>query len=155
MKKYLKSTLTPILVMLAFMTVSCGGNSSDNHSDASSNENAAVKENRDAKAAESAEGKKPVISGKPSVLDFYATWCGPCKQIAPLFNMLKGEYGEKINFISIDVDQDVETAAKYNIEAMPTFVFLDADGNEVDRIVGADREMLSAMVDKMASLESN
>ena len=69
--------------------------------------------------------------GLPTVIDFYATWCGPCKAISPFFEKLKGEYSDKVNFVSIDVDQDTETAMKYSVSAMPTFVFLDADGNEI------------------------
>lgn len=90
------------------------------------------------------------IEGLPTVIDFYATWCGPCRQIAPLFETLKEEYAGKINFVSVDVDADKDVALKYNIEAMPTFVFLDSEGNEVNRIVGADVEALKAAVGKLA-----
>lgn len=88
--------------------------------------------------------------GLPTVIDFYATWCGPCKAISPVFEKLKGEYSDKVNFVSIDVDQDTETAMKYSVSAMPTFVFLDADGNEIKRIVGADPEGLSSAVEDLA-----
>ena len=88
--------------------------------------------------------------GLPTVIDFYATWCGPCKAISPFFEKLKGEYSDKVNFVSIDVDQDTETAMKYSVSAMPTFVFLDADGNEIKRIVGADPEGLSSAVEDLA-----
>lgn len=91
-------------------------------------------------------------AGMPTVIDFYATWCGPCKAIAPIFEMLKGEYSSKIKFVSVDVDQDVAMAGKYRIEAMPTFVFLDAEGNEIDRMVGADRQKLAEMVDRLANM---
>lgn len=91
-------------------------------------------------------------AGMPTVIDFYATWCGPCKAIAPLFDMLKGEYSSKIKFVSVDVDQDIAMAGKYKIEAMPTFVFLDAEGNEIDRLVGADQQKLSEMVDRLANM---
>lgn len=93
----------------------------------------------------------PVASeGLPTVIDFYATWCGPCRQMAPVFEVLKGEYGGKIEFRSIDVDQDPDMAARYNISSIPTFVFLDAGGKEVKRITGADAQGLSSAVDAMA-----
>lgn len=80
--------------------------------------------------------------GLPTVIDFYATWCGPCKQIAPLFDQLKVQYANQLNFVRVDVDADPQQAQKYGIEAMPTFVFLDAEGKEVNRIIGADAEGL-------------
>lgn len=89
-------------------------------------------------------------NGLPTVMDFYATWCGPCKSIAPVFEMLKEKYGDKVNFVSVDVDIDSAAARKYSVEAMPTFVFLDADGNEIHRIVGADPQALSSAVGELA-----
>lgn len=89
-------------------------------------------------------------NGLPSVIDFYATWCGPCQQISPLFHQLEEKYSGKVNFVSVDVDADSETAMKYAVEAMPTFVFLDADGKEVDRLVGADPAALTGGIENLA-----
>lgn len=88
--------------------------------------------------------------GIPTVIDFYATWCGPCKQIEPVFNELKQKYGDKLNFLRVDVDQQPEIASEYNISAMPTFVFIDADDKEIDRIVGAYSDKLKEVVEKLA-----
>lgn len=83
-----------------------------------------------------------VTDSLPTVVDFYATWCGPCKHIAPVFEELKEQYKGKANFVSIDVDQQSYEARRFGVEAMPTFVFLDTEGNEIDRIVGADADAL-------------
>lgn len=88
-------------------------------------------------------------TGKPIVIDFYATWCGPCKRIEPLYEMLKSEYSDRIDFKSVDVDEDLEMTARYKIEAMPTFVILDKTGKEINRIVGADHEALSKAIDAL------
>lgn len=116
-----------------------------------SQQNGAVAETVSDSVSGSAYESLQYRNGLPTVIDFYATWCVPCKAIAPVFDVLKGEYGEKINFVSVDVDADNETARRYGIEAMPTFVILDSEGKEIRRIVGADAEALSAAVDNLAS----
>ncbi len=77
-----------------------------------------------------------VSNGKPSIVDFTATWCGPCQRMKPVFHSLAKEFNDKYNFISIDIDENQELANKYQIQAVPTFVFLDADGKEGNRITG-------------------
>lgn len=76
-------------------------------------------------------------NGKPTVVDFSATWCGPCKVMKPIFESLADELGDKFNFVSIDVDENPELANKYQIQSIPAFVFLDEDGIEGDRKVGS------------------
>lgn len=70
------------------------------------------------------------------VIDFFATWCGPCKKIAPAFEQLATVY-PSIVFLKVDVDESGELVDKYSVQAMPTFVFLK-DGVVVKRIEGAD-----------------
>jgi len=156
---------TKFLISLAFMSIiflvmvtSCsGGNNTDSqrHVSAVDDCSAAVESTDLSQIGNDVAGDSSRANeagrGVPTVIDFYATWCGPCKNIAPLFDMLKGEYSSKINFVSVDVDQDVALAEKYGIAAMPTFVFLDAEGNEIDRIVGADSEKLAETVDRLAN----
>lgn len=86
----------------------------------------------------------------PKVIDFYATWCGPCKAIAPLFDSLMEEYHGEVEFVRVDVDEDSATAQQYKIEAMPTFVFIDENGVEKERIVGADAEGLRSAVGRIS-----
>lgn len=90
-------------------------------------------------------------NGKPTVIDFYATWCGPCKLIAPIFKQLKDKYGSEINFISIDTDENEDIAFQFGIESIPTFVFLDKDGKEISRIVGANEQELTSTVETLAT----
>ena len=76
-----------------------------------------------------------VPTSGPVVIDFFATWCGPCKKIAPFFEQLADEY-VKITFLKVDVDESQELVDKYNIQAMPTFIFLK-DGVVLKKVEGA------------------
>jgi thioredoxin 1 len=71
------------------------------------------------------------------VIDFFATWCGPCKRIAPLFENLADKFYPAIAFLKVDVDESPELIDRFDISAMPTFIFLK-DGKLVKRVEGAD-----------------
>lgn len=71
------------------------------------------------------------------VIDFYATWCGPCKLIAPKLEAMAQEFKDEIIVLKVDVDENEEIAAEYQIEAMPTFVFIKSK-NVVTRFSGAN-----------------
>jgi len=78
------------------------------------------------------------------VVDFTATWCGPCKRIAPFFDELSTKY-EKAVFLKVDVDQCQETAAANGVSAMPTFIFF-RNKTKIDKIQGADNKALEEKV---------
>lgn len=75
------------------------------------------------------------------VIDFFATWCGPCKRIAPAFEDLADKYLGKIQFLKVDVDESPALVDQYGISAMPTFVFLK-DGQIMKKVEGADLQAL-------------
>lgn len=74
------------------------------------------------------------------VLDFYATWCGPCRRIAPTFEKLEEAFPSVV-FLKVNVDESPEVVQMYDISAMPTFVFLK-DSVVVKRVEGADMKGL-------------
>ena len=67
-------------------------------------------------------------NGLPTIYDFSATWCGPCREFAPIFEQAKQDYAGKINFISVDIDEQQEMAYKYQVSAVPTIMFVTATG---------------------------
>jgi thioredoxin 1 len=65
---------------------------------------------------------------KPCLVDFYADWCGPCKQTSPILEELSKQYGDRINFYKVDVDEEQELSSIFGIQSIPTFLFCPMDG---------------------------
>lgn len=74
-----------------------------------------------------------------SLVDFYATWCGPCQMLTPILESLAKEMANQLAFLQIDIGDNEETASKYGITMVPTLV-LFKDGQEVDRLTGLQDE---------------
>ena len=72
----------------------------------------------------------------PVVVDFWAEWCGPCRMIAPALEEIAGSMGEKVKIVKLNVDENPQTAAKYNIQSIPTLMIFK-NGNMSSRQIGA------------------
>ena len=78
-------------------------------------------------------------SGNPLVVDFWATWCGPCRMVAPIIAKLAEKYDGRITVGKCDVEDNEELAAEFGIRNIPTILFFK-NGEIVDKIVGAQSE---------------
>lgn len=79
---------------------------------------------------EDVENSKGVV-----VVDFSATWCGPCKMLAPVFDGVSNKFGDKAKFFKVDIDQNGDIAQKYRITAVPTMIIFK-DGVPVENLTG-------------------
>jgi thioredoxin 1 len=75
-------------------------------------------------------------SGKTVVVDFWATWCGPCKMVAPVLDEIAGENKDKLTVAKLDIDANPATARDYGVMSIPTMIVFQ-DGKAVKQIVGA------------------
>ena len=71
-----------------------------------------------------------------TVVDFWATWCGPCRMIAPILDQLAVEYQGKVRVAKLDVDSNQKTAMRFNVRSIPALLFFK-DGKLVDQVIGA------------------
>lgn len=90
---------------------------------------------------------KLLESGEPMLVDFFATWCGPCKMLAPVIEEIAADYEGKVHVLKVDTDENQSLAVNYGIMNIPT-VILFQSGNEVDRLVGVlPKESFCQMID--------
>ncbi len=93
-----------------------------------------------------------IQSDKPVLVDFFATWCGPCQMLAPILKDVKTNLGERISIIKIDVDKNQDVAAQYQVRGVPTMILFQ-NGKQLWRQSGviSKEEIIKIIVEKSNS----
>lgn len=148
MKKIMLVAAASLMVSLA----SCGGKS----------ETKATETDSTAVVAEAAQPQDAVIvltgdeftpeAGKVTVIDFNATWCGPCKMYGPTFHEVADEYASKAAFYSVDTDVNPNVAQKYVGQYIPQTTIIAADGQTFSKTGQLSKEELTAFVDSVLAI---
>lgn len=88
-----------------------------------------------------------VFEGKrPAVIDFYTTWCGPCKMMAPIVEEMAKAYAGKVDFYKVDIDKEQELAQTFGIQSIPTFLFIPVKGKPTMQMGAMPKETFEKMV---------
>ena len=90
-------------------------------------------------------------SDKPVLVDFWATWCAPCRMIAPVVEELSTELGEKVRIVKMDIDANPQTPSQLGIMSIPTLIIFK-DGRPADRTVGYRSNLKADLKQKLESL---
>lgn len=83
-----------------------------------------------------------------ALVDFWATWCGPCQAIAPVIEQLAEQYVGKVKVAKLDTDANTDTAVRFNVRSIPTVMFFK-DGKHIDTVIGADPRIKSILEGKI------
>nr|WP_042272258.1 thioredoxin [[Clostridium] dakarense] len=91
---------------------------------------------------------KEIENKEVSIVDFFATWCGPCKMLAPVFEDLSNEMDGSVGFYKVDIDQSLELAQRYGINTVPTML-ISKNEEVVDQIIGfVPKENIKAKINQ-------
>lgn len=90
-----------------------------------------------------------IKSEKPVLIDFFATWCGPCKTLAPILKQVKDNLGERITILKIDVDKNQQLASQYQVRGVPTMILFQ-NGKQLWRQSGvlSKEEIIKIIIEK-------
>ena len=130
-----------IFCLAAVLMLAACNNKADNQNNDSTGSENATTENTMPVASSDDEGQtewikqSTIMTSKPMVIDFFATWCGPCKELAPILDEIEKRHKGDVIFRRIDVDHEQELAMEFHVESIPMLMFVTPKG-ESQTIVG-------------------
>ena len=102
----------------------------------------------DIKDALKTEGELKFLGKKPVLVDFYSTWCGPCKMLEPILEELSKEYENEIDIYKLNTEEEMETAAAFGIMSVPTLLFIPMSDKPSMNPGAPSKEMLKELIDQ-------
>lgn len=87
-------------------------------------------------------------SGKPSLVDFWAPWCGPCRAIGPILEDVAARYDGKVNVVKVNVDDNPATASQYGVRSIPTLLVIHGGKVQETQIGLVSKQQLSSMIER-------
>lgn len=83
---------------------------------------------------------------RPAVIDFYATWCRPCKMMSPIVEQLAKDYAGKMDFYKVDIDKEQELSSVFGIQSIPTFLFIPMKGKPTAQMGAMQKEEFEKII---------
>ena len=93
-------------------------------------------------------GELKFLGKKPVLIDFYATWCGPCKALEPILDELSTEYSEEIDIYKVNTEDEMELAGAFGIMSLPTLLFIPMEGKPAISPGAPPKQMLKELIDE-------
>lgn len=90
----------------------------------------------------------------PAIIDFYADWCGPCKMVAPVLEELSAEYEGKLNIYKVDTEVEMELAAVFGIQSIPTMLFIPMEGKPMMQPGALPKKVFKDIIEKHLVVQS-
>ena len=97
----------------------------------------------------SISGEWKFLGNRPAVIDFYATWCGPCKALLRVVEQLSEEYDGKVDIYKVNVDEEQELARLFEIRSIPTLIFIPMEGKPQRTMGAMPKEQLKSLLDQL------
>lgn len=140
MKSLYKTAALAVMVMIAL--ASCGNAGAQNDRKTENKAKAVTELNADsfkAKVYDMSKEELIYLGDKPAIVDFTATWCGPCQRIAPVLDQLAAEYDGKVAIYKVDIDKNRDLAKAFNVTSIPAILYIPLNGEPVMTIGSRDK----------------
>lgn len=154
MKSTYKSAVLAVVVMIAL--ASCGNAGAQNDKKTERKTGAVTELSTDsfkAKVYDMSQENLIYLGDKPAIVDFTATWCGPCQRIAPVLEDLANEYAGKIVIYKVDVDKNRELAKAFNVSSIPALLYIPLNGEPVMTVGSRDKAKFVSEIETILNIK--